>query len=424
MAIDKALIEDEEYDPFQAMDNALGANIVRNPYPQFAEMRRKGQIHKGGIWQHVVTDAPPENGGGEPIAMAYRDVPVYSAVGYDAVTQVLRSPGRPFSSSAYADTMGIVMGHSILEMDEPEHAGYRTLLEGVFSKRAMERWEADVITPTIQHHIDTFADRGHADLVREFTFPFPVHVISGLLGLPEEDLPQFHRWAIELINVGFDPPRGIAASQKLHDYFIEIINERRSEAREDMISVLAHAELDGQRLDDEQICAFLRLLLPAGAETTYRSSSNLLFGLLTHPDQLDAVRMDRSLLPQAIEEGLRWEPPLTNIVRRTVEDTEVCGVPIPAGAAIMVCTASANHDESRWENAEEFDIFRKRFPPVAFGFGPHVCLGQHLARMETTVAVNALLDRLPNLRLDPACEDPHITGLMFRSPVTLPVLFG
>ena len=191
-----------------------------------------------------------------------------------------------------------------------------------------------------------------------------------------------------------------------------------------MISVLVHAELDGTRLDDEQICAFLRLLLPAGAETTYRSSSNLLFGLLTHPDQLEAVRKDRSLIPQAIEEGLRWEPPLTSIIRVAAEDTEVCGVRIPAGAAIMVCTGSANHDESRWENPEEFDIFRKRFPPVAFGFGPHVCLGQHLARMETAVALNALLDRLPNLRLDPEAEDPHITGLMFRSPIALPVLFG
>src|SRR3990172_2408637 len=409
-------VDDDTYDPFEAFDHALGADKVRNPYPKFAEVRRTSPVYHGGIWKLFISD--------EPMAMAYNNVPVYTALSYDAVTQVLRSPGRPFSSGAYADTMGIVMGHSILEMDEPEHAGYRTLLEGVFGKRAMERWEVETIAPTIHHFIDRFAGRGHADLVREFTFPFPVHVITGLLGLPQEDLPKFHRWAIELINVGGDPPRGIAASQKLREYLIGVIEQRRKEPKEDMISVLAHAELDGTRLDDEQICAFLRLLLPAGAETTYRSSSNLLFGLLSHPDQLEAVRKDRSLLPQAIEEGLRWETPLTNIIRRTVEDTEICGVPVPANAAIMVCTGSANHDESRWEDPEAFNIFRKRFPPVAFGFRPPVCLGQHLARMETTVAVNALLDRLPNLRLDPEAVHPHITGLMFRSPVSLPVLFG
>jgi cytochrome P450 len=411
-------VDDDAYDPFAAFDTALGAERVRNPYPKFAEVRAETPVYTGGVWSLFIDQSNPL------MAAAYHGVSMFTALSYEAVTQVLRSPGRPFSSSAYADTMGLVMGHSILEMDEPEHGGYRALLEGVFGRRAMERWEQETITPTIHRFIDRFVDRGHADLVREFTFPFPVNVITGLLGLPPEDLPQFHRWAIELINIAGDPARGVESSQKLGEYLIGVINERRSEPREDMISVLAHAELDGTRLDDDQICAFLRLLLPAGAETTYRSSSNLLFGLLTHPDQLEAVRDDRSLIPQAIEEGLRWEPPLTNIVRRVVEDTELCGVPMPAGAAIMVCTASANHDPSRWDNPEEFNIFRKRFPPVAFGFGPHVCLGQHLARMETATALNALFDRLPNLRLDPAWDDPHITGLMFRSPTKLPVLFG
>jgi cytochrome P450 len=115
---------------------------------------------------------------------------------------------------------------------------------------------------------------------------------------------------------------------------------------------------------------------------------------------------------------------LTTIIRQASEDIDLCGVPVPAGAAIMVCIASANHDESRWEDPEVFNIFRKRIPSVAFGFGPHVCIGQHLARMEMTTALNGLLDRLPNLRLDPNAEQPEISGLMFRSPTTLPVLFG
>ncbi len=419
MSAQAIAVDDDAYDPFEAFDRSVGIETIQDVYPVFARLRKQSPVIEGALWRHFFSPSQA------PITAApYGDVQMYSAMSYDAVTQVLRAPGRPFSSQAYANSMGVVMGHSILEMDEPEHTKYRALLESVFSKRAMQQWEVDVITPTINSFIDTFAERGSADLAREFTFPYPVNVITGLLGLPEEDLPQFHRWAIELINVGFDPPRGLAASQKLHDYFVEVINQRRGERREDMISVLAHSEIDGRLLSDEEICAFLRLLLPAGAETTYRSSGNLLFGLLTHPEQLDAVRRDRSLIPLAIEETLRWEPPLTSIIRLCSEDAEVCGVPVPAGAAVMVCVGSANHDESRWEEPEEFNIFRKRFPAVAFGFGPHVCLGQHLARMEMTVALNALFDRLPNLRLDPDAPEPHIGGLMFRSPNALPVRFG
>jgi cytochrome P450 len=413
-------VEDDNYDPFERFDAHVGVGTIDNPYPVFAEQRRHAPVIEGGLWKYFFDEQ-----GSTPIdALPFQEVPVYTALSYDAVTTVLRSPGRPFSSHAYSNTMGIVMGHSILEMDEPEHAKYRTTLEAAFSRRAMERWEQDVIRPTINKHIDRFAERGSADLVREFTFPYPVHVITGLLGLPEEDLPRFHRWAIELINVSFDPPQGLAASAKLHDYFVEVIEERRQDApRDDLISVLAHSEVAGKPLDNEEVCAFLRLLLPAGAETTFRSSGNLLCALLSNRDQLEAVRNDRSLIPQAIEEMLRWEGPLTSIIREVSADTNVCGMDVPKGAAMMVCIGSANHDEKRWENPEVYDLFRKRFPPVAFGFGPHVCLGQHLARMEMTTALNIMLDRLPNLRFDPNVETPTISGLMFRSPPALPVLF-
>jgi len=187
--------------------------------------------------------------------------------------------------------------------------------------------------------------------------------------------------------------------------------------------VLLGAELDGQRLTDDEIIAFLRLLLPAGAETTYRSSSNLLFGLLTNTPQLDALRADRGLMPQAIEEGLRWEPPLLTIMRTATCDTVVEGVDVAAGATIVVNMGSANHDEKYWENPEDFDIFRTPRQHLAFAFGPHMCLGLHLARMETRVVVGRLLDRLPNLRLDPDAERPYITGMTFRAPNALPVVF-
>jgi cytochrome P450 len=248
-------------------------------------------------------------------------------------------------------------------------------------------------------------------------------VIAGMIGLDEADHRDFHRWAIELISVGLDPETGMAASQKLSGLFARVLAERRKEPREDLMSVLAHAELDGTRLDDDAIFAFMKLLAPAGAETTYRSSSNLMFGLLSHPEQLEALRRDRSLMDAAIEEGVRWECPLTGILRTATEATEVCGVALPAGAMILVNLGAANRDETRYENPDEFDIFRKARQHMAFAFGPHRCLGMHLARMETRVVVEALLDRLPGLRLDPQAEDVHITGMMFRAPLELPVVF-
>jgi cytochrome P450 len=271
--------------------------------------------------------------------------------------------------------------------------------------------------------IDGFVDDGGVDLVRHLLFPFPLAVIAALLGLPDADLPRFHRLAVELIGVTVDFDRAIAASVELKEYFGGILEQRRAEPRDDMISVLATAEQDGQQLDDEDIYAFCRLLLPAGAETTYRSSSNLLFGLLSDPAQLDAVRQDRSLVPQTVEEGIRWEPPLLIISRTATRDTEVCGVTIPEGATVICNMGSANHDEQRWDDPDRFDIHRPRRPHIGFAHGPHLCLGLHLARMETAVVLNRLLDRLPDVRFDPSAPEPFITGTMFRAPPRLDVVW-
>ncbi len=403
----------DDYDAFEEFNKAMGSGAVRDPYPSFAELRKQGPI--------VKIDLSGMTGG----STMMKNMPseIFVAVTHESVSHVLRD-GATFSSSGYEQIMGIVMGHSILEMDEPEHSRYRGLIQQAFTRKIQARWETELVHPIVHKLIDHFADRGRAELVRELTFPFPVNVIAGMLGLPHEDLPQFHRWAVELISVGHDWERGLAASKKLAEYFGGILAERRKQPREDLISLLAQVELDGHRLTDDDIFAFLRLLLPAGAETTYRSSSNLLFGLLTHPDQLDAVRKDRSLIPQAIEEGVRWEAPLTGISRKASKDVEIFGVKIPKDATVAVNMGSANHDETRYENPEAFDIFRPPQQHMAFAFGPHRCLGMHLARMETTVALNAVLDRLPGVRLDPEAEDVHITGQAFRAPAALPVVFG
>ncbi|HEV3294243.1 MAG TPA: cytochrome P450, partial [Streptosporangiaceae bacterium] len=261
------------------------------------------------------------------------------------------------------------------------------------------------------------------DLIRQLTFPFPVQVIARILGLPKADWPRFLQLSTELIAVMRNWDRAVAASRELRGYFAEIIADRRGNTRDDLVSQLVRADVDGRRLTDEEIYPFLLLLLPAGAETTYRSSSNLLFGLLTHPGQLDAVRADRGLVPQAIEEALRWEPPLLTIARMAAKDTELGGVAIPRGALVVVSLGAANRDPGRYPDPDSFDIFRDPRQHISFGAGPHICLGMHLARLETRVLLNAVLDCLPRLRLDPEADDPHIHGLVFRSPPDLPVLF-
>ena len=397
----------ETHDPFDDFNRVMGAGTGIDPYIDLAEHRRQVPIEG------------PSPTAENPVPMG-----LFTAYSFDAVSQVLRD-NETFSSSLYAQFMGPVLGRTILQMDEPEHHAYRALLQQAFTRKAMERWERDLVAPIVHGLIDRFVEDGRVDLVRAFHFPFPMTVIAGLMGLPDDLLEDFHRLGVEVISVSVDPTRAAAAAGELGELFGAQLAQRRERIAagapgDDLISVLAQAEHDGQQLTDEEIFSFLRLLLPAGAETTYRSSGNLMVGLLRHPEQLEAVRQDRSLLPQAIEEGLRWECPLLQIQRVAVRDGEVCGVPVGAGSVMMVMLGSANRDEERWGDPERFDIFRPAKPHLAFASGVHACLGMHLARMETTVAVNALLDRLPGLR--PATgTTPEIEGMIFRAPVRLEV---
>ncbi len=408
-------------DPFEAFNAAQGMGTVRDPYPIFAAMRESAPVHR--IDLEAVGGTGFGGGGSQPhsvLAPAAKEI--FLALSYDAVQEVLRNDHR-FGSAGYARSMGPVMGHSILEMDGAEHTTTRNLINRAFSRRALERWERELVRPVVNAYVDRFCERGSADLVRELTFPFPVRVIAGMLGIPDRDFSDFHRWAIELISVMLDWDRALEASSKLGGLFGRLVAERRARPQEDLLSLLASAEQDGSSLDDEAIFAFGRLLAPAGAETTYRSSSNLLFGLLSHPEQLQALRGDRSLLEACTEEGLRWEPPLLTIMRTATVDTELCGTAIPAGGPVTLNLGSANRDPAYFEDPDGFDIFRKPHPHLAFAFGRHLCLGQHLARMETRVLLETLLDRLPGLHLDPEAEDVHVTGMIFRAPLSLPVRF-
>jgi cytochrome P450 len=397
------------FDPYELKDVVGGT--VRDPYPRMHELRRQSPVHTG----------PIDMGEGAEEADPSRPAPV-TVFGFEEVVQVLKD-NETYSSAVYEDVMGMVMGRTVLQMDEPEHRQIRALVAGSFRSKILERWEEDLVARVVNELIDTFADSGRADLVRTLTFNFPVQVIARILGLPRGDYQIFQRWALELTSVAANWERGVAASVALREYFAEVMTERRAEPGDDLISDLVRAEVDGVHLTDEEIYSFLRLLLPAGVETTYRASGSLLYALLNDQTQFDALYQDRSLFPQAFEEVLRWEPPVTVILRRATRDTELAGVKVERGADVGLMIGAANRDERKYTEPDRYDMFRAQRQHVGFGFGVHVCLGMHLARMESRVAINTLFDRLGPFTLDPEADPPHIEGMAFRSPLSLPVVF-
>ena len=237
-----------------------------------------------------------------------------------------------FCSGSIRELMSVAMGpYPLVGMDEPEHRRLRSLVAEAFRQRMLAHWDEDLVVPVVDGMIDHFVDRGSAELVNEFTYRYPVQVIAEILGLSRDDHEYFHPRALAVINVAVRPDEGITASTELREYFARVVDERRANPGTDLISELVQAELDGETLGDEEIFSFLRLLLPAGAETTYRATGSFIYGLLTHPDQLEALKADRSLMLQAIEESIRWESPLLITSRECARDTELAGVRDPEG---------------------------------------------------------------------------------------------
>jgi cytochrome P450 len=399
-------VTDETSRPALDLGAPLPAGDIDDPYPLLAKAREEGA---------VLTRSPfgPASDGAGAVHV----------VRYDEALAVLRDH-ETFSSRLLSDLMGPMFAGTMIAMDEPQHRINRALVAPAFRPKLLAHWQASVIRQVVDELIGEFAPRGHADLVQELTFAFPVRVIAQILGFPERGITRFQGWADDLISIFADWDRGVAALGEFRDYFLALVADRRAEPRDDLVSALVISAVEGQALDDEEVFSFVRLLLPAGIETTYRSLGNLLVGLLTHPAQLEAAKANRELRSAAIEEGLRWETPFLLVVRQCTRDTSLSGVEISKGQVVCVYVASANHDERRHKSPDAFDIGRDPTPHLAFGSGPHICLGMHLSRLETRIALDAILDRLPSIRLDPAAPQPRICGnLAFRSPDALHVRF-
>jgi len=371
---------------------------VADPYRAYARLRQDEPVKALDLWMG----------------------PGYLVTRYDDVRTVCTDPAT-FSSRSNANGIGLVMGRTILEMDATEHSKHRNIIAPAFVPKALRSDLPDLIGAMVHELIDRFAGDGGADLVAQFTATIPIRVIAYVIGIPMEDYKTFHHWGLDIIGFTDDPPRGYAAAQNLVEFLRPLLAQRRAAPTGDLMSRLAHAEVDGERLTDEEIFSFLRLLLPAGAETTFRLIGNLLYALLSHPAALEEVRAERHTVDWAIEETLRWESPVQYASRETAQPTALSGVALPAGAQILLALGSANRDERHFADAARFVLHRRPEEHFAFGFGRHFCVGSHLARLEARIAVNAILDRLPNLRF--AAEAEPIVGLAFRSPTALPVRF-
>jgi cytochrome P450 len=403
-------------------DSFFGHGVVRDPYPEFARLLAQCPVHPG---------SPPELFGVEgPETLLFPGRPQVSVLSYEGVEQVFKDPDT-FSACWYQPSLGGTIGRTILEMDPPEHGDYRQLIQHALSRKEMQRWETEFVRDLVNGYLDAIVPAGRADLVADFAIKYPLNVLVTACELPTDDVEMFYGWAAQLTNVAIPAAERERVGLAFGAYLVRIVQERRAQPGKDLISLLATATFrqrpgaDGpsRGLTDEEAVSFLRLLLPAGAQTTYRTLCNLLLSLLTHPDQLEAVYADRTLIPQAVEEGLRWEPPLINFGRIAMTDTEIAGVAIPAGTVVNAVTGATGRDPRRWADPDAFDIFRPQRPHLAFGSGNHVCLGISFARMELKVAMEQLIDRLPGLRLDPDAEDVFIGGFGARSPDVLPVVF-
>ena len=377
----------------------------------------------------VMLDAPP--------LVWHEPMQSYIISRYEDVQRAFKD--SVFTTSNYDWQLEPVHGKTMLQMSGREHAVRRALVAPAFRGNELERRFRPVIERNSAELIDGFRHTGTADLVADFCTHFPINVIVDMLGLDKKDHARFQVWYTSIIaflgNLSQDADvaaAGLRTREELAEYMIPIIHQRRDNLGDDLLSTLCAAEVDGTRMSDEDIKAFVSLLLAAGGETTDKAVGSLFKNLLEHPDQLAAVRADRGLIPQAFAETLRYSPPVHMIMRQPAEDVEVSGGVIPAGSTVTCLIGAANRDARRFADPDRFDIFRDDLPTntafsaaanhLSFALGRHFCVGALLAKTEVEVATNQLLDAMPDMRLQEGA-DPAERGVFTRGPNSLPVRF-
>jgi cytochrome P450 len=388
-----------------------GGGYEDDPYPLWHRLRETGPVHEGTV--HELTGVP-----GDLMfqGLPYPDRPHFSVFSWEGCDAAYRDSEVFASSPEPVDVRGGPAGavNSMLSMGGTEHRRYRALVQPSFVPGRADWWIHNWIEKTVDLLVDGFAGDGRAELNVDFCAAIPVLTITNSFGVPVER--------------ALDIRASLHQPMRIIEMLAPIVAARRESPRDDLISVLVQAEItdeDGSRhrLSDAEVYSFSLLLLAAGSGTTWKQMGITIAALLARPDLLAAVREDRSRLRLVIEESLRWMPTDPMFSRHVMRDVDFFGTRLPAGSVLHLCLGAANRDPNRWEEPDRFDPDRRLRPSFAFGGGVHICLGMHVARAEIRIAVNALLDRLPNLRLDPDAEPPRFVGLYERGATAIPVLF-
>ncbi|WP_186779938.1 cytochrome P450 [Streptomyces salinarius] len=399
----------------QQVPDILSPEFAANPYPVYRTMRESAPLIR-----HEATRS-------------------WIVSRYEDVERVFKDRAGQFTTENYDWQIEPVHGRTILQLSGREHAVRRALVAPAFRGAELQERFLPVIERNSRELIDAFRHTGRADLVADYATRFPVNVIADMLGLDKADHDRFHGWYTSVIaflgNLSGDPEVAAAGARtrvEFAEYMIPVIRERREKPGDDLLSTLCAAEVDGVRMSDEDIKAFCSLLLAAGGETTDKAIAGIFANLLAHPEQLAAVREDRSLIPRAFAETLRYTPPVHMIMRQTATEVTLSGGTIPAGATVTCLIGAANRDESRYRDPDRFDIMRDDLTTttafsaaadhLAFALGRHFCVGALLAKAEVETGVGQLLDALPDLRTEDGFEVVE-RGVFTRGPQSLPVRF-
>ena len=341
----------------------------------------------------------------------------WSVFKYNDVQRVL-SEHSVFSSQF--DGSDQPLNASIVSMDPPRHRQLRSLVTLAFTPRTIARLEPR-IREIVNALLDNVAPQGKMDVIHDLAIPLPVTVIAELIGVPLADRASFKLWSDQL--VGAAPSYGKDPQEEMSHYFNWIIEQRRKEPQDDLISALLVAQIDGKHLTEQELLGFCVLLLAAGNETTTHLIGNAIWCFDDHPEAWVELRANPTLLPDAIEEVLRYRSPIKLMFRTTTRDTRIGDKDIPARSGVAAWIGSADRDEAQFPNAGTFDIHRAPNRHLAFGHGIHFCLGAPLARLESKIALGILLERFASIRRDRDVELEPVTSFILHGLKSLPVMF-
>lgn len=373
--------------------NFISPQAIADPYPLYADLRQNNPV----CWD--------KNLGGW-VVTRYADVHALLRDKRMSSSQLDQLMGQlsPEQQTGTQPLRQILTGRLLLT-DDPDHRRLRSLMQLAFTPRRV-RQMTEFIQQSINEMLDRLQSAGKMDLIADFADPLPSHVITGMLGLPPEDHLQFKGWTDDIygfLGVSAEPvasraERANGSARQLHSYLNDLFTKIRLHPRDDLLSGMLEAEEEGQKLSQTELFSNVVGMINAAHETTTNLIGNTVYTLLKTPDLWHRLVDDPELVPSTVEEGLRYESPIQMVGRRAAEDVTINDVTIPAGQRVALILAAANRDPEQFPDADRFDMTRSDNPHVAFGGGPHFCLGAALGRLEGQLALQSLAERLPDLR--------------------------